>query len=176
MEEPDVLVHEPRMPKHPRLLRVLVGALVVAVLLGASAVWMLGRSRAPGEAAALHRCVVRGEAAVQLAETKLGAMARYVAPVLGVVSADLDSRLYDLMQTRAADLDRPVAAALDRCRAVKLWPLSHERRTARAAFVAFLEVEVNRLRAISGDGQAYYEEYDQVRRLRQEWEHALART
>jgi hypothetical protein len=175
MQEPDLLVREPRPPRHPRLLRVLVLVLVVTTLLGATAVWLTGRYRAPEETAALQRCAARAETAVHLAETRLGSMVRYVLPALGTVSHELDTDLYGLIRTQAVGLDRPVTEALDRCRAVELWPAGRERRAARAAYVAFLEAEVARLRAIADDGRAYYEDedYDEVRRLRQEAQQAL---
>lgn len=174
MEEPDVLVQEPRTPKHPRLLRMIAGALVVATLTGVGAAWLAGRYRAPGESAALDRCVVRAEAAVRLAETRLGSMVRYVSPALGTVSPDLDIDLYGLISTQADGLAPQVTETLNRCRDVELWPVSVARRRAQAAYVAFLEAEVARLRAISADGRAYYESYDEVRRLRQQAEEALS--
>ncbi len=175
LQQPELLVREPRPPRHPRLLRVLVMVLVLASLLGAAALWLTGRYRAPEETAALERCAARAETAVRLAETRLGSMVRYVLPALGTVSHELDTDLYGLIRTQAVGLDLPVTEALDRCRAVELWPVSRERRAARAAYVAFLEAEIGRLRAIAGDGRAYYEDedYDEVRRLRQEAQHAL---
>jgi len=174
MEEPDLLVQEPRTPRHPRLLRMLTGALVAAVVLGTTAAWLAGRHRAPAEAAALDRCIERAESAVRLAENKLGAMVRYVLPALGTVSHELDIDLYGLIRTQAVGLDRPVDEALSRCRTVELWPASVERRRARDAYVAYLEVELTRLRAVAANGRAYYKDYDEVHRLRQEAEDALS--
>lgn len=167
MTQRDVLVREPPAPRHPRLLRALAVALVVAAVLGAAGTWAAGRYRAPQESAALDRCVAEAETTVQLAETRLGAMARYVSPALGAVSAELDSDLYALIGTQAADLRGSVAATLERCRDVALWPTSLARRRVRAAHVMLLEAEVARLRAVATDGRAYYERYDEVYRLRQ---------
>lgn len=174
MEEPDVLVHEPRSPQPSRALRILVVALVAATLLGATAVWVSGRYRAAEETAALDRCATRADEAARLAESRLGAMVRYVLPALGTVSQELDADLYGLIRRQAVGLDQPVAEALDRCRAVELWPASLDRERARAAYVAFLGAELARLRAVSGDGRAYYEDYDEVSRLRQEAQDALS--
>jgi hypothetical protein len=157
-------------------MRFLVMVLVAVTMLGSTAVWLVARYRAPEETAALDRCATRAETAVQLAETRLGSMVRYVLPALGTVSAELDTELYGLIRSQAVGLDRPVTDALERCLAVELWPTSLERREARTAYVAFLEAEVARLRAISDDGRAYYadEDYNEVRRLRQEAQKALS--
>lgn len=174
MEEPDVLVHEPRAHAHPRVLRMLAVGLVVATVIGGAAMWLTGRYRAPEEAAALDRCVTQAEAAVRLAETKLGSMVRYVSPALGTVSPELDTDLYGLISTQADGLHHPVTETMDRCRTVELWPTSGERRRARDAYVAFLEAQVARLRAIAADGRAYYGRYDEMYRLRQEARDALS--
>lgn len=175
VEEPDVLVQEPRTTERPRWLRLLAAAVVVAVLLGAAATWLAGRYRAPEETTALNQCAAGAESAVRSAETRLGSMVRYVLPALGTVSLELDADLYGLIRRQAAGLDRPVSEALDRCRAVELWPTSVVRRQARAAYVAFLEAELARVRAISADGRAYYRNYDRVHRLQEEAADALAR-
>ena len=102
-------------------------------------------------------------------------MVRYVLPALGTVSVELDADLYGLIRRQAAGLDRPVSEALDRCRRVELWPTSVVRRQTRAAYVAFLEAELARVRAISADGRAYYRDYERVHRLKEEAADALSR-
>lgn len=157
------------------MLRLLVAAVAVAVLLATAAAWSAGRYRAPEETTALNRCAAGAEIAVRSAETRLGSMVRYVLPALGTVSVELDADLYGLIGRQASGLDRPVSEALDRCRDVELWPTSVVRRQARAAYVAFLEAEIARVRAISADGRAYYRDYDRVHRLKEEAADALSR-
>jgi hypothetical protein len=175
VEEPDVLVHDPRTRELSPLLRPVAVAVVVVVLLGVTAAWSAGRLRSPEETAAVERCATRAESAARLAENRLGSMVRYVLPALGTVSVELDADLYGLIRRQAAGLDRPLTEALARCRDVELWPTSLVRRDAREAYVAFLEAELARVRAISGDGRAYYRDYDRVHRLKEEAQDALAR-
>lgn len=175
VQEPDVLVHQPRTRELPPVVRPIAVTVVVALVLGAVAVWSAGRLRAPEETAAVERCATRAESAVQLAENRLGSMVRYVLPALGTVSVELDADLYGLIRRQASGLDGPLAEALDHCRGVELWPTSLVRREARASYVAFLQAELARVRAISGDGRAYYRDYDRVHRLKEEAADALSR-
>lgn len=144
-------------------------AIVVALLAVVGLVlWAGDGLRAPEERRALSRCAGEAGHAVERAEERLAAMASYIAPGLGTVSSSRDASLLAMIEEQAAGLDGPVEAALRTCRDVELWPVSGTRREARAAYVALLKAERDRLRRISHDGSAFFTGYDEVKVLAEE--------
>jgi hypothetical protein len=146
---------------------------VAAVLvLGA---WFALSVRASGEHEALSGCADEARTAVDRAETRLSATASHIAPSVGVASPRLDVSLLGLVEEQARRVRGPVAGALATCRDVDLWPIGGRRHETRAAYVALLEAEQERLDRISRDGTALFSGYDEIKELAEEAESRLER-
>jgi uncharacterized protein HemX len=144
-------------------------AVALVAILGLGLVALAeGARRAPAEEVALERCAERATSAVERAERRLSAMARYIAPQLGMATADLDAQLLQLVARQAPAARTSVDRSLRACRGVDVWPLNRDHRRVRAAYVDLLVAEQSRLQRIARDGRAFYDGYPQVRSLRDE--------
>ncbi len=153
--------------QHPRH-RWLVGLAVVALLVGAAAVWVEGVRRGPGERRALVACATAAEQATNRAERRLSTMANYVSPALGRGSPRLRETMLRLVADQADSLVGSLDAARASCAAVSVWPFNRSHHEARSAYVAFLDAERTRLQRIAADGSSIYDGYREVQAMADE--------
>lgn len=142
--------------------RLVVGVTALVVLIALVALGV-GVARAPGERQALNRCAERASASVEKAERRMASLTSYLAGSLVGAPPLLSARLIGLISQEASGQRQPVEAALRTCRDIEVWPLNGSNRDVRAAYIAFLEAESDRLEAITADGSKFFTGYDEVR-------------
>jgi hypothetical protein len=139
----------------------------VVVVIVSSAGWYLDGRRRMQEFTALAQCVATAEDSWRDADARVTAMASYVAPsAASSRSRSVQRGLYRLVAREAARGEPFVQQALERCRAVPVLPFHPALRAARAAYVACLQAEVDRLAATRSDGSRAFSNSDRLSRLR----------
>lgn len=139
--------------------RVVLGAALVALVLGAGGAAVDGRLRS-AEQAALDRCASGTQAAVDDAWARVSAMVRYVRPVLDSGgSTRLRRDMYRLVSRSATGSADNLAAALGECHDVRVWPLHASLRTRRESCLDALDETTAFLRRLADDGRVVVEHW-----------------
>ena len=146
----------------PWLVR-LVAALVI-VLAGTAVI--LNERLDDKERPQLSRCASAAEAAIDGAEDRLTALAHYIAPEVDPPRTRSARGLYALLSEDASTSLPTVEGARAKCLKVDVWSLHRSTRRARDGYVALMAAELDRLDRVVADGTAYYDGYDEIRRLR----------
>lgn len=141
-----------------------------ALALLAALAWAEGVRRLPVERAGLDACAGHASAAVAGSDVRLAAISSYIAPAVGVGTADLDTGLRRLVSEQARRARGPVDEALRTCRDLVIWPLNDDHRAARSAYLDLLEAQRSHLGSVITDGLPYGPGYDEVAELRREAE------
>jgi hypothetical protein len=161
----DLVESTPRRLTSPqRRWAVVAGALLVIITLLA---WYADGRRRASEFDRLARCVAAGESARVDADTRIAGMSSYVRPSLGVSSAPgVDESLYVLVARQALVGEPEVRRAAEDCRHVALLPFHSQLKSARSAYLAYLDSEAQRLSAITADGSKAFDGSDDLVALR----------
>jgi hypothetical protein len=141
----------------------LAGAVAIVLLVAG---WILSERRGDREQAALTGCARSAVAAVDEVETRLAALANYIAPAVDSSSRRTYEDLYSMLSDDAVSHRPTVEEALDGCRSVAVWWVHRGQAARRTAYVTFLEAELARLDEIAEDGTTFQAGYDEIIRLR----------
>lgn len=130
-------------------------AVVLVVLVAATAALVVDGRVRDREARGLDACALHARLAVKEADDPLYAMTAYVRPVLGHgASAWLRHSMYALVSSVAAGAGGQLAPARRRCRDVDVFWLHRSLRDRREACVGALDAQAAFLRAVARDGHA----------------------
>lgn len=146
-----------------------VAAAVVVLALAATLV-VLDLDRLHAEQAAVETCSTEAVDAIDLADSRLSAMATYVAPAQvpdpEEDAADQTDLVGGLMGRAATEARPGLASAATTCEAVDVRPWHPGTAARRANLVAYLDARVGQLDRISETGQGYDQPGDQLEVLR----------
>jgi hypothetical protein len=135
---------------------------LLVVALAAGGLYLDRRSR-QAEFVALTRCSQAGIAAAQDAEGWVSTMAEYVRPALAFVSSEHTREGLLEMVREAARSGLPgVQRAGDGCTRVAVHGWHADLRAARAAQVAYLAAERDRLETTAANGSAVFTDPDEL--------------
>jgi hypothetical protein len=157
---PEVLTREARS-RGP-----LVLALVVLLVVGAAAAWVVDQHRRHTEATQIAACARAAAQAVDDAEASLGTFYSYIAPAVDPERSRASHHLYVYLSRAAPRLVPPVRGALARCDGIRVWHRHEDLRAARSAYVVLLRAELDRLVRVSQDGTAYVGGSNEIQVLR----------
>ena len=139
--------------------RVVVGALVLALALGAAGLVLDGRLRT-SERIAVDRCSSGTHAAVDDAWSRVSAMVRYVRPVLDSGGPKrLRRSMYRLVSSSATGSRAGLAEAVSPCREARVWPHHAGLRLQRAACLHALGATTAFLDRLADDGRVVAERW-----------------
>lgn len=134
------------LPRAPRWLLAVVLALVLVALAA-------DRWQARQESTALVRCVERGQAQVQYADNRLGAILQYTSPLrtAATTAPRVRASLGGLVRTTAREQLPAVSAVRSGCAAVRVLPWHSAQVHARGLVLAYLEACREHLDAAAAD-------------------------
>ena len=139
--------------------RVVAVAVAVVVLALALTLVVLDQRRLDAEQAAVQRCSGDAVHALDLADSRLSAMATYVAPAQAPDpeedAADQSDLVGGLMGQAAGEARPGVAAAEETCAAVDVRPWHPGTASRRDNLVAYLDARLDQLDQITATGDGY---------------------
>lgn len=146
--------------------RWLVVTVVVMVLI-ATAGWYVDRQERTRETGALQGCRRQLHEASVFADTRLMAMADYLAPALAMTSGTRRAQLASNMSAAARSVLSDVERADRVCRSVSIRPWHFTLASQHRAATAYSGALVARVRSVARRGSSYYRDDTALRRLRE---------